>query len=137
MAFSSASSSQSSSINVTPLIDVLLVLLIIFMVISPVPSAGLDSQVPQGPSSASPSLPPVVLRLLPGAQPGTARYEVATQVVAHDALGARLQSMFALRQDHTLFLQADRSLSYRDVAQAVSQAREAGAGAVVVSGLHP
>jgi biopolymer transport protein ExbD len=45
--------------------------------------------------------------------------------------------MFAVRQDRTTFVQADRSLSYQEVADVVSQARQAGAGAVVLSGLHP
>ncbi len=45
MAFSYSNSAQQSEINVTPLIDVLLVLLIIFMVIVPVPPRGLESSV--------------------------------------------------------------------------------------------
>jgi biopolymer transport protein ExbD len=57
--------------------------------------------------------------------------------VERDALQGRLRAMFAVRQDRTAFVQADRSLSYHDVAQVVSEVREAGAGAVVLSGLHP
>ena len=73
MAVSSNSSfAQQSEINVTPLIDELLVLLIIFMVVLPVAPTGLGSEVPQGAPAAPSALPPVVLRLLAGA-PGRRR----------------------------------------------------------------
>jgi biopolymer transport protein ExbD len=137
MAFSSGSSSSpSSEINVTPLIDVLLVLMIIFMVVAPVTPSGLDSSIPQGKSAAPAALPPVVVRLLAGAEGQLARYEVGQTDVSADALPGRLRAMFAVRQDRTAFVQADRSLSYQEVAQVVSEAREAGAGAVVLSGLR-
>jgi biopolymer transport protein ExbD len=138
MAFSAGSSaSQSSEINVTPLIDVLLVLMIIFMVVAPATPRGLDSSLPQGKSAAAAVLPPVVVRLLAGAAGQPARYEVGQTDVSADALPGRLRAMFAVRQDRTTFVQADRSLSYQEVADVVSQARQAGAGAVVLSGLHP
>ena len=62
MAFSASNSAQQSEINVTPLIDVLLVLLIIFMVIVPVTPRGMESRVPQGSKAAPATLGPVSLR---------------------------------------------------------------------------
>jgi biopolymer transport protein TolR len=137
MAFAAASSSsQTSEINVTPLIDVLLVLLIIFMVIVPVVPRGLDSSIPQGKASPRVALPPVVVSLLADGVGRPARYQIAHVDVAQAALPARLRSLFAARQDRTIFVEADRSLGYREVAEVVSDAHEAGAGAVVLSGLR-
>ena len=138
MAFSAASSSSpSSEINVTPLIDVLLVLLVIFMVVAPVTPLGLDSSIPQGKPASAVVLPPIVVRLLAGADGQTVRFDVARAAVSPEALQGRLRAMFAVRQDRTVFIEADRSLSYREVAFVVGEARQAGAGAVVLGGLQP
>jgi len=137
MAFSANSSSTlSSEINVTPLIDVLLVLLIIFMVIVPTTAHGLDTSLPQSKASR-PALPPIVVRLSAGDAVVPVRYSIGTQDVAYADLKPRLRDLFAVRQDHTLFVQADRSLSYREVAAVVGEARQAGAGTIALGGLQP
>ena len=135
MAFS-ASSSPSSAINVTPLIDVLLVLLVIFMVIAPVTPVGLDSSIPQGKPASVAALPPVVVRLLATEDGHPASIEVSRTAVSPDTLQGQLRAMFDVRQDRTVFIEADRSLSYREVAHVVGEARQAGAGAVVLRGLQ-
>jgi biopolymer transport protein TolR len=136
MAFASSSSSQTSEINVTPLIDVLLVLLIIFMVVAPVTPRGLDSSIPQGKAAPAAALPPVVVSLLADGVGRPARYQIAHLAVAREALPARLRALFAARQDRTIFVEADRSLGYLEVAEVVGDARKAGAGVVVLSGLR-
>ncbi len=137
MAFAAASSTTSSEINVTPLIDVLLVLMIIFMVIVPNRPQGLNSSIPQGQATATAAPPPVVVRLLANGAGQAPRYQIAREDVAYDALPMRLHALFAMREDRTIFVEADRSLGYREVANVVSEAREAGAGSVVLSGLRP
>jgi biopolymer transport protein TolR len=132
MAFSANAS--SAEINVTPLIDVLLVLLIIFMVIVPQHQRGLNSAIPQGKASSA-SLPPVTVQVVRHAPELPAQYLVNQRVVPTADLQAMLQSMFAVRQDHTLIVQADRDLSYQQVATVVSLGRLAGAQQIALNGL--
>ena len=138
MAFISGSSSvPSSEINVTPLIDVLLVLLIIFMMIVPVTPRGLSSEIPQGRASAEVSTQPVSVRVLrnsaPGGQvryEGELRYEVDGQPVAPSALGGTLRGRLAKRSRRMVWVTADADVTYRVVAEVVSQAQGAGAQTV-------
>jgi biopolymer transport protein ExbD len=125
-----SSSGVSSEINVTPLIDVLLVLLIIFIVIVPIAPRGLESSVPQGKVSEAKVLQPVVVRLLARNASADVGYEIGGKEVAYADLEPTLRSMFAARDDRTLFVEADRDLSYQPVAEVVGKARRAGAGLV-------
>ena len=137
MAFSANASSHAAEINVTPLIDVLLVLLILFMVIVPQRQRGLDSSLPQG-RSAGASPPPVTVQLVRYAPQLPVQYLVDRHVVPYAQLRPLLQSLFAVRQDHTLIVQADRDLSYQQVTAIVSVGRLAGAGQVALTGAtHP
>ena len=135
MSFASISS-PSSEINVTPLIDVLLVLLIIFMVMVPVVPRGLESSIPQAASAAA-TLMPVQVRLTAGDAIEPVRYRIGSRDVAFAELQPSLQALFAVRQERTMYVSADRSLSFRQVAEVVGAGHRAGAGAIVLRGPLP
>jgi len=135
MSFASVSS-PSSEINVTPLIDVLLVLLITFMVMVPVVPRGFESSIPHG-TAPDVALLPVQVRLTAGDAVEPVRYQIDSHKVPFTELQPSLQALFALRQDRTLYVAADRSLSIRQVAEVVGAGHRAGAGAIVLTGPRP
>ncbi len=134
MAFTAGSSSISAEINVTPLIDVLLVLVIIFMVIAPVASRGLGSELAQGKASAAVSVAPIVVDVAAGEGGRATTYRLGSREVALDELEVRLQALLTLRSDRTVYVRADRGLSYQRVAEVVSMSHHAGAVGVVLDG---
>lgn len=132
MAFSASISSHHSEINVTPLIDVLLVLLIIFMVIVPVTPHGLQSEVPQNTPSAERSLPPLVVRVSGHPDLQTAAYTVDGRAVERVQLAAALQAGLGLRSNRSVWIEASSGLSYRLVAEVVGEAKAAGATGIAL-----
>jgi len=133
MAFSVSSSAQQSEINVTPLIDVLLVLLIVFMVIVPITPRGLESRIPQRPKADVPVVGPVSLRVLgddAGQPDANIRYEVEGHVVDRDNLRDALLASLRVRAERGVYVSASSRVSYREVAAAVGAAKAAGASAI-------
>ena len=123
-------SNSQAEINVTPLIDVLLVLLIIFMVIVPTKPHGLKTQQPQGkPAQAAVVLPPVVVELFPDTK-AALHYRVNTQEVAAADIAATLKPLMDARDERTLFVRADRDLTFSPVAGVVAAGKQAGAATV-------
>lgn len=121
MAFStSGSSGVSSEINVTPLIDVLLVLLIIFMVTVPVMPHGLPSLLPQPPKEQAHVTPdgPIVLEVLSSAGGGV-HYALNQKSFGKEALGQELGRVMAGRSDKVMFVRGDRDLQFSQVAEVI------------------
>jgi len=108
--------------NVVPLIDILLVLIIIFMVISPVASKGLQAQVPQPPGKKF--LPPggtVIIQVLSGD-----RVKINQEDASWEDLGPRLQAVFKQRAEKVAFIRGDADVSFALVARAIGIMRSSG-----------
>jgi biopolymer transport protein ExbD len=125
---SNGSRSLSSEINVTPLIDVLLVLLIIFMVIVPMVPKGQEALVPQTPNHHFDALQPdrtIVVSVL-HAVGNTLQYRINQDVVSKAALSTRLAEIYANRAQRVMFVQGDDDISFSQVAEVINMGHSAG-----------
>src|SRR6476620_7746581 len=116
--------------NVTPMIDVLLVLLIIFMLVVPMSRKAIDLQLPDPTEQQSSATPPpqIVLEVLPGN-----RFLVNKENVPKANLPARLKEIYDGRPEKIIFVKGDPKVKYSDVIFAMDIARGAGVKVIGVS----
>ena len=117
-------SGLTNEINVTPMIDVLLVLLIIFMMVIPMSRKAIDLQLPDPTPDNTPQGPPpsqIVLEVLPGNV-----FKVNSQPIPRNDLMKRLKEIYDPRPDKIIFIKGDPTVKYSDVIYAMDVARGAG-----------
>lgn len=117
--------SSLSTPNIVPLIDILLVLIIIFMVITPQIPKGLDTLVPQ-PSKDQPQNQDLLNKTVVVQVNGGNKLKINNEDVTWDRLGPRMEEIFKERAEKVAFVKGDKDVLFMEVARAIDIMRGAG-----------
>ena len=115
-----------SDINVTPLVDVMLVLLIIFMVAAPMATSGVPVTLPKGETQSVESEDNKLILTIPAAFPTDQTVYLGKSPVKFADLLVKLQTNEKLQSEHEIYIHADGSLRYQDVVTVMSVVSKAG-----------
>ncbi len=117
---------QMADINIVPLVDVMLVLLIIFMVTAPLSIGGISVSLPKSKARSSQIAEDrVVLSINKSGS-----YYIEKMEVQAAALESRLKAIYAVREQKDLYIRADKKVVYEKVVNAMSAAKIAGVGRI-------
>ncbi|HVL67672.1 MAG TPA: biopolymer transporter ExbD [Vicinamibacterales bacterium] len=114
-----------SEINVVPLVDVMLVLLIIFMVTAPMMQQGLQVNLPQA-RRADPVAAQPIYVTIPATFGRTQRLQIGQDEVGIEAIAERVRQALAIRDDKSVFLRMDASVTAQDIMTVTDRLKEAG-----------
>jgi biopolymer transport protein TolR len=124
MAVGGPKSGPRCDINMTPMIDILLVLLIIFMVITPLTPHGLEALAPEPPDKKN-QPPPDQDRTVVIQIDKDNKIKINQEDSDYDKLGPRLEQIFKTRAERVVFVKGDPDLEYQSVARAIDIAKGA------------
>src|SRR6202030_1811081 len=120
------SGGEMATMNVVPLIDILLVLIIIFMVITPTTPKGLDALVPQPAPPNAKENPELLAKTIVVQVTASGEALIHPDPATWDDLGPRLEDIFKTRAEKVAFVKGDDAVEFAEVARAIDIMRGSG-----------